>query len=241
MSSPFIPGSYVKITVDCKRGVLVEEFSSRGYLLVGTTNGKEKKTPKKIEIKEPTDMSEYTDQQEPPQVEGKKEAPLKMGQTGDKVRNKIQQLLFESLGPNGGAFQGSLAVKIEQVMIKKYGGANTDYRNKFRDLVYNLRDKNNPELNIRLLGGHLSPEDFVTMHFTDLASKDMQAKRQAEAQWAKDAARSDWGKGQGATDMFKCGKCKQRKTTYYQKQIRSADEPMTTFVECLNCGNKWKC
>jgi len=42
------------------------------------------------------------------------------------------------------------------------------------------------------------------------------------------------------TSMFKCGKCKQRNCTYYQMQTRSADEPMTTFVTCLNCSNRWK-
>lgn len=40
--------------------------------------------------------------------------------------------------------------------------------------------------------------------------------------------------------LFRCGKCKQNKTTYYQLQTRSADEPATTFVTCLNCGNKWR-
>ena len=44
-----------------------------------------------------------------------------------------------------------------------------------------------------------------------------------------------------ATDTFKCGRCKERKCTYYQLQTRSADEPMTTFVTCLNCGSRWKC
>lgn len=38
----------------------------------------------------------------------------------------------------------------------------------------------------------------------------------------------------------RCGKCKTWKTSYYQLQIRSADEPMTTFVNCINCGNRWK-
>ena len=41
--------------------------------------------------------------------------------------------------------------------------------------------------------------------------------------------------------MFKCGKCKSKKTTYYQMQTRSADEPMTTFVTCMECANRWKC
>tara|TARA_R110002074_G_scaffold394622_1_gene582123 strand:- start:1165 stop:1674 length:510 start_codon:yes stop_codon:yes gene_type:complete len=40
--------------------------------------------------------------------------------------------------------------------------------------------------------------------------------------------------------MFKCGKCKSMKTTYYQMQTRSADEPMTTFVTCMNCNNRWR-
>ena len=62
--------------------------------------------------------------------------------------------------------------------------------------------------------------------------------------------------------LFKCGKCKSVKTTYYQMQTRSADEPMvrytlsyilaialltlfsfsqTTYVTCKSCGNRWKC
>jgi transcription elongation factor S-II len=40
--------------------------------------------------------------------------------------------------------------------------------------------------------------------------------------------------------FFTCGKCKSKKTTYRQAQTRSADEPMTTFVTCLNCENRWK-
>ena len=63
--------------------------------------------------------------------------------------------------------------------------------------------------------------------------------------------------------LFKCGKCKSVKTTYYQMQTRSADEPMvrphqprvmsiifiiltlfpqqTTYVTCKTCGHRWKC
>ena len=41
--------------------------------------------------------------------------------------------------------------------------------------------------------------------------------------------------------VFKCGRCKSLKTTYYQLQTRSADEPMTTFVTCTKCDKRWKC
>lgn len=40
--------------------------------------------------------------------------------------------------------------------------------------------------------------------------------------------------------IFKCKKCGSKKTTYYQLQTRSADEPMTTYVTCTNCDNHWK-
>ena len=44
---------------------------------------------------------------------------------------------------------------------------------------------------------------------------------------------------------FTCSRCKKNgdpadQCTYYQLQTRSADEPMTTFVTCLNCGKRWK-
>lgn len=32
------------------------------------------------------------------------------------------------------------------------------------------------------------------------------------------------------TNEFQCGKCKQRKVSYYQMQTRSADEPMTSIA-----------
>lgn len=44
-----------------------------------------------------------------------------------------------------------------------------------------------------------------------------------------------------ATSDFTCPKCHQSKCTYYQLQTRAADEPMTTFITCINCGKQWKC
>lgn len=43
-----------------------------------------------------------------------------------------------------------------------------------------------------------------------------------------------------ATDQFKCRRCNKRECTYYELQTRSADEPMTIFITCLNCGKEWR-
>lgn len=46
---------------------------------------------------------------------------------------------------------------------------------------------------------------------------------------------------EASTDNFTCFKCKSKECTHYQLQTRSADEPMTTFVTCIRCSNRWKC
>ena len=43
-----------------------------------------------------------------------------------------------------------------------------------------------------------------------------------------------------STDLFECRRCGKRECTYREVQTRSADEPMTIFVLCLGCGNRWK-
>jgi transcription elongation factor S-II len=43
-----------------------------------------------------------------------------------------------------------------------------------------------------------------------------------------------------ATDQFLCTRCHKRECTYYEMQTRSADEPMTIFITCMNCGKHWR-
>jgi DNA-directed RNA polymerase subunit M/transcription elongation factor TFIIS len=45
---------------------------------------------------------------------------------------------------------------------------------------------------------------------------------------------------EASTDTFTCRKCKSNKCSYYALQTRSADEPMTIYVTCLSCDNRWK-
>lgn len=42
------------------------------------------------------------------------------------------------------------------------------------------------------------------------------------------------------TDTFTCRKCNSNQCSYYLLQTRCADEPMTCYVTCLDCGKRWK-
>lgn len=42
------------------------------------------------------------------------------------------------------------------------------------------------------------------------------------------------------TDQFKCGRCHKSECVYHELQLRSGDEPMSIFITCLNCGNRWR-
>lgn len=75
----------------------------------------------------------------------------------------------------------------------------------------------------------MSPLELCPEHWQDILD---------EKQRLQDL-RSEIERQQYST-IFYCRKCHQRKTTYYQLQTRSADEPMTVFITCQVCGNKWR-
>jgi DNA-directed RNA polymerase subunit M/transcription elongation factor TFIIS len=53
--------------------------------------------------------------------------------------------------------------------------------------------------------------------------------------------KATYSREQTASIFMYCSSCKRKtKCDYYQLQTRSADEPMTTFVTCLECDKRWK-
>jgi len=95
----------------------------------------------------------------------------------------------------------------------------------------------NTRLLARLRDGEFQPHDIPFMSYSDLYPElwgnmiEMAIKREAKMLEVDKSM---------ATDMFRCGRCGKRECTYYEMQTRSADEPMTQFVRCLNCGKQWK-
>jgi len=165
-------------------------------------------------------------------------------ETGDGRRDKMISKFISVLKPTPDRKEyidyRQLAANIEQELGVKYGSNSQDYVQKYRDLHFNL--KKNEDLKYEVLGGYLKVDKLITMTAEQLASKELQKKRESEKKWAMEEARNDHALNvsQAMTDEYKCGKCKQRKCKYSQAQTRAADEPMTTFITCLVCGNRWK-
>lgn len=98
-------------------------------------------------------------------------------------------------------------------------------------------DVGNPRLMERLSKGYVYPHELAFMTpqelFPEKWSETLEEKQK------RDKMKFEFNEGV-VTDQFKCSRCKQQRCTYYQLQTRSADEPMTTFVTCVNCGHRWK-
>jgi DNA-directed RNA polymerase subunit M/transcription elongation factor TFIIS len=89
----------------------------------------------------------------------------------------------------------------------------------------------------KLLSAEITPAAFAEMSIVDLNPK--RWKAQIEAQIEKD--KRLFTRSGSASIFFFCSRCKKKtKCDYYQMQTRSADEPMTTFVTCLECDRRWK-
>ena len=134
-----------------------------------------------------------------------------------------------------------LAADIEAAVATRFvDTTSTGYKNKVRTLLFNLKDKNNPDLRRRVLLGELPPAELLDLSSEQLASDAARAKNdEIRAHMKKETERTQNVTG-NVTDMFRCSKCKKRRCTYYQMQTRSADEPMTTFVRCVECSHRWK-
>ena len=151
--------------------------------------------------------------------------------TRDSVRAKCVEMLAAVLGNT------AVAEAVEEALFADFGAASPAYKVRCRSKYLNL--KSNEDLRIQVAAGIISPDRFAAMSAEEMASAELRrADRDAAAKALRDTqAATDQ---EAETDQFRCGRCGKRRCKYYQLQTRSADEPMTTFVTCVACGNRWK-
>lgn len=133
-----------------------------------------------------------------------------------------------------------LAGRIEECIYQEFRG-NTDmkYRNRCRSRVSNLRDIKNPYLRFNVLRGDIAPERIAKMTAEEMASDELKKEREKYTKEAINDHQMALTTGT-KTSEIKCPACKKFNCTYNQMQTRSADEPMTTFCHCNECGKRWK-
>lgn len=114
------------------------------------------------------------------------------------------------------------------------------YCEKVRSILFNLRNPKNPALCRKVREKIIKPERLVDMSPIELFPENWEAALEQVAKRRLRTELSIMSRGQCPDGIFQCKRCKSWKTVYYQLQTRSADEPMTTFVSCTNCGCNWK-
>jgi len=163
-----------------------------------------------------------------------------------KMAKKINEKLIElnphlkkqsiSINLEKGIYNNCLDIASKKKLVKKWDNSSfvNLYITKFKSIYYNITF----ELITKILNKEIKPHEIAFMTHQEL-QPDKWSKL-IESKKIKDENRYA-PKIEATTDSYTCRKCKSDRCWHYQLQTRSADEPMTTYVTCLECGHRWKC
>ncbi|XP_059510306.1 transcription elongation factor A protein 3 isoform X2 [Stegostoma tigrinum] len=164
--------------------------------------------------------------------------------TGESIRDKCVEMLIAALKTDDdykdyGVNCDKMGAEIEDYIYQEFQKTDMKYKNRVRSRISNLKDPKNPNLRRNVLAGAIDLLHLARMTAEEMASDELKELRNVIT---REAIREHQMAKTGGTHstLFQCGKCKKKNCTYNQVQTRSADEPMTTFVLCNECGNRWK-
>lgn len=108
------------------------------------------------------------------------------------------------------------------------------YNDKFNDILCNL-DPENPVGN-KTLSKNIKNNKINPQVVAFLRPRDIHPERW-ETIISNINLKEDKKKNMATTDLYLCYKCKERKCSVIELQLRGLDEPMTKIITCLVCGN----
>lgn len=145
----------------------------------------------------------------------------------------------EQIGKNieTGIFNYTIQESAFRQIIKKWKNPQfcEIYNGRLKSMLYNI--KQNQELYQQIKNNQIAPNVLAFMTHQEMNPTHW--KSRIEVKIKRDRSRFSTNI-EASTDMFQCRKCKSKKCTYYELQTRSADEPATIFITCLDCGKNWK-
>ena len=109
------------------------------------------------------------------------------------------------------------------------------YLDHLRSIYFNLQQ--NPHIIESIYNGEIKPQLVAFMTHQELCPEKWEEYIRLKIIRDKNKFEQNI---EANTDSFTCRKCRSNKCSYYQLQTRSADEPMTSFITCITCGNRWK-
>jgi transcription elongation factor S-II len=108
------------------------------------------------------------------------------------------------------------------------------YLDHLRSVYINLK---NPNLSLMVKKKEIKPHEIAFMSHHEMKPEKWESLIKAKCIRDKNKFEQNL---EANTDTFTCRKCKSNKCNYYSMQTRSADEPMSLFIQCISCGNRWK-
>ncbi len=163
----------------------------------------------------------------------------------DNIRKKLKVFIKNnkhSINLEKAVFNYSIKESKNRKIVRKWDNKYfvQIYLDRFRSIYNNMNPKMttfNKDLLNKFKKNKIQSKQLACMTHQEMNPKIWKELIDAKIKRDKNLTQVDMS---AATDEFKCFKCQKRQCTYYQLQTRSADEPMTTFITCLNCGNRWK-
>lgn len=141
-----------------------------------------------------------------------------------------------SLNMEKGIFNYAIKEATQRKIVKKWENPHFVqlYIDRLRSIYVNLK---HPYLLEQIRSREIAPQLVAFMTHQELKPEHWHALIQRKMK--RDESRYV-DNTQASTDMFTCKKCRSKRCTYYELQTRSADEPSTIFITCLDCGKHWK-
>jgi transcription elongation factor S-II len=157
----------------------------------------------------------------------------------ENIRKKFNDILKIEKNSNNlekGIFNYTLKEAEQRKVIKKWDNKYfvQIYLDRVRSIVINLNQNVIEQIN----DGSVKPHVVAFMTHQELLPEKWKDLIEVKTKRDKNKFETNIS---AATDTFTCRKCKKNQCTYYQMQTRSADEPMTLYISCVVCGNRWKC
>ena len=169
--------------------------------------------------------------------------------TKDEIRNKHviilnKELASERLSRNieKQLYNSAVNTAKDKCIVRKWSNPlfYKLYVSKIRSFYSNINKSSyiqNINFKDKILNGDIKVEDINNLSVYDIYPDNW--SELLDKKIKRDKLKYEM-KPQAMTDQFKCRKCNSRSCSYYEVQTRSADEPMTQFISCLDCGNRWK-